>query len=51
MLDINELRADKGGNPDKVRESQRRRHASVDLVEEVIELDRQWVKCRCMNLK
>ena len=31
-LDINMLRADRGGDPEKVRESQRRRFASVELV-------------------
>jgi len=44
MLDINEFRVDKGGNPERIRESQRRRHANVALVDEVIELDQQWVK-------
>ena len=48
MLDINEFREDKGGNPEKIRESQRRRHASVELVDEIIELDRSWVK-RTLN--
>jgi hypothetical protein len=44
-IDINLLREEKGGNPEIVRESQRRRHASVELVDEVIELDRQWRAC------
>ncbi|EPS69221.1 hypothetical protein M569_05545, partial [Genlisea aurea] len=42
MLDINLFREEKGGNPEKIRESQRRRFASVDIVDEVIELDRAW---------
>lgn len=42
MLDINLLRVDKGGNPDLVRESQRKRFASVELVDEVIALDQAW---------
>jgi len=42
MLDILLFREDKGGNPDLIRESQRRRHDSVELVDEVIELDRVW---------
>ncbi|KAL6560642.1 hypothetical protein OROGR_004201 [Orobanche gracilis] len=41
MLDINLFREEKGGNPDKIRESQRRRFANLDLVDEVrqFELD------------
>jgi hypothetical protein len=42
MLDINLFRADKGGNPDIIRESQRSRFAPVELVDEVIALDKAW---------
>eukprot|EP01122_Echinamoeba_exundans_P003217 TRINITY_DN13346_c0_g1_i1.p1 TRINITY_DN13346_c0_g1~~TRINITY_DN13346_c0_g1_i1.p1 ORF type:complete len:462 (+),score=161.78 TRINITY_DN13346_c0_g1_i1:28-1386(+) len=42
-MDINLFRVDKGGNPDLIRESQRRRYAKVELVDEVIALDRTWV--------
>ncbi|KAK9828382.1 hypothetical protein WJX81_002118 [Elliptochloris bilobata] len=42
MLDINDLREAKGGNPELARESQRRRFANVPLVDEVIEQDNQW---------
>lgn len=42
MLDINLFREEKGGNPEKLRESQRRRFANVDLVDEVIQLDQVW---------
>ena len=38
MLDVFDLLADKGGSPEKVRESQRKRYASVELVDEVIAL-------------
>lgn len=34
--------AEKGGNPELVRESQRRRFADPKVVDEVIELDGQW---------
>ncbi|XP_059648537.1 serine--tRNA ligase [Cornus florida] len=44
MLDINLFRVDKGQNPEIIRESQRRRFADVDLVDEVIRLDEQWRK-------
>ncbi|KAL7107939.1 hypothetical protein ACP275_06G085100 [Erythranthe tilingii] len=42
MLDINLFREEKGGNPEKIRESQRRRFGNVNLVDEVIELDKAW---------
>ncbi|KAL1549674.1 serine--tRNA ligase [Salvia divinorum] len=42
MLDINLFREEKGGNPEKIRESQRRRFADVKIVDEVIELDKAW---------
>ncbi|KMU82950.1 seryl-tRNA synthetase [Coccidioides immitis H538.4] len=38
MLDIADLIADRGGDPKKVKESQRRRFASEELVDEVISL-------------
>lgn len=34
-IDINLLREDRGGNPALVKESQRRRFASVELVDQV----------------
>ena len=42
MLDINLFRTEKGGDPEIVKESQRRRYAPVELVDKVIELDVQW---------
>ena len=38
MLDINDFIAQRGGDPDKIRESQRRRGASVEVVDQVIAL-------------
>ncbi|KAJ3020023.1 Cytosolic seryl-tRNA synthetase [Thoreauomyces humboldtii] len=48
MIDINLLRTDKGGNPDLVKESQRKRGGdkAVALVDEVIALDDDWKKAR-----
>lgn len=48
-LDINVLRAEKGGNPDLIKESQRRRNPqnpdeAVAKVDKVIELDEAWRK-------
>jgi len=42
MLDILLFRQDQGGNPELVRESQRRRYASVEAVDKVIELDKAY---------
>jgi seryl-tRNA synthetase len=41
-LDINMFRADRGGDPDKIRESQRRRFKPVELVDEIIAKDNEW---------
>ncbi|CAK9784255.1 serine-tRNA ligase [Cutaneotrichosporon oleaginosum] len=38
MIDLLHFQADKGGNPEIVRESQRKRGAPVELVDEVIEI-------------
>eukprot|EP00887_Chlorella_sp_A99_P003561 scaffold7.g3561.t1 len=46
MLDINLFRTDKGGDPEIVRESQRRRFADVGLVDRVLELDAKWRESR-----
>lgn len=46
MLDINLLRVEKGGNPEIVRESQRKRGSNVALVDEIIALDKDWVTGR-----
>jgi seryl-tRNA synthetase len=43
-MDINLFRKEKGGNPDLIRESQRRRYKPVELVDEVISLDEEWRK-------
>jgi seryl-tRNA synthetase len=44
MIDINLLRIDKGGDPQKVRDSQAKRNASVELVDRTIALDNAWIK-------
>lgn len=43
-IDILDLITEKGGNPELVRESQRKRGESVELVDEVIEMYKTWVK-------
>ena len=46
VLDINSLIVEKGGDPELIRESQRRRFADVTLVDKVIELQSQWRSAR-----
>jgi seryl-tRNA synthetase len=46
MLDINLFRIEKGGNPELVRESQRKRFSSVEIVDEIITLDQAWIRHR-----
>ncbi|KAK7749888.1 Cytosolic seryl-tRNA synthetase [Cytospora paraplurivora] len=38
MLDVNDFITERGGNPEKIKESQRRRGASVEIVDEIIAL-------------
>ncbi|KAJ3302495.1 Cytosolic seryl-tRNA synthetase [Kappamyces sp. JEL0829] len=48
MIDINLLRADKGGNPEAVKASQRKRggEKAAELVDQVIALDNEWKAAR-----
>ena len=39
VLDVKDFITEQGGNPEKIRESQRRRFDSVEIVDEIIE---QW---------
>ncbi|KAJ2900192.1 Cytosolic seryl-tRNA synthetase [Zalerion maritima] len=36
MLDVTDFITERGGDPEKIRESQRRRHANVEVVDEII---------------
>ncbi len=38
MLDVVDFISERGGNPEAIRESQRRRFANVEIVDEVIAL-------------
>ena len=38
MLDVTDFVLEKGGNPNKIRESQRRRHAPEAIVDDVLAL-------------
>lgn len=44
VLDIELFRADKGGDPEKVRDSQRKRYKDTTLVDRVVDADNKWRK-------
>ncbi|KAL7748398.1 Cytosolic seryl-tRNA synthetase [Sorochytrium milnesiophthora] len=46
MIDINLLRADKGGNPDLVRASCKKRGQDPKVVDDIIALDNEWKSAR-----
>lgn len=46
VLDLDLFREDKGGDPEKVRESQRKRFKDPSYVDKVIEADTKWRKLR-----
>ena len=41
-LDINLFRDEKGGDVKSIKKSQLARNASVELIDEIIELDKSW---------
>lgn len=45
-IGIDVFRADKGGDPELVRESERRRFRGPKFVDEVLEFDQQWIKSK-----
>ena len=44
VLDIDNFRLEKGGNPDKIRENQKKRFADVSMVDKIVEADEKWRK-------
>ena len=46
VLDLDHFREDKGYNPEKIRENQRRRFKDVTLVDTVITRDKSWRQLR-----
>jgi hypothetical protein len=50
MLDINDFIAERGGDVKKIKESQRRRHAPEEVVDEVIALFEDHRKCRSSHV-
>lgn len=45
MLDINLLLEERGGNPEMVKESQKRRGGSVEIIDEIIAEYKEWTTC------
>jgi len=41
-LDINDFRAEKGGNPELIRDTVRKRFKDPKIVDEIIESDVKW---------
>lgn len=48
-LDILSFIDNKGGNAEEIRESQRKRGHSVELVDEIIQMYTDWVKSAFMS--
>ncbi|XP_060930309.1 serine--tRNA ligase, cytoplasmic [Limanda limanda] len=46
VLDLDLFRTDKGGDPEAVREIQRKRFKDVSLVDKLVAADTEWRKCR-----
>ncbi|KOB66521.1 Seryl-tRNA synthetase [Operophtera brumata] len=46
VLDLDLFRADKDGDPDKIRENQRKRYKDVALVDTVVDQDTLWRRLR-----
>ena len=47
VLDLDQFRTDKGGDPELIRETQRKRFKDVTLVDKLIAADTEWRKCKC----
>lgn len=46
VLDLDLFRTDKGGDPEIIRETQRKRFKDVTLVDKLVNADSEWRKCR-----
>lgn len=49
VLDLDLFREDKGGNPELVRETQRKRFKDTGLVDSLLRSDAAWRKCESLN--
>lgn len=50
-LDLTQFIDSKGGNAEEIRESQRKRGHSVELVDEIIQMYADWVKSMPLSFK
>jgi len=50
VLDIDEFRTEKGGNPDKIRENQRKRYCDVSMVDKIVKLMKNGGKLVLMRI-
>ena len=50
VLDLDQFRTDKGGDPELIRETQRKRFKDVSLVDKLIAADTEWRKCKCQTI-
>ena len=46
MLDLDLFRTDKGGDPETIRETQRKRFKDATLVDKLVAADTDWRKCK-----
>lgn len=46
VLDLDLFRTDKGGDPEIIRETQRKRFKDVALVDKLVLADTEWRKCK-----
>lgn len=49
VLDLDLFRVDKGGDPEKIRELQRKRYKKPELVDQILEVDEKWRKLRFLG--
>ena len=49
VLDIDEFRPEKGGNPQKIRDNQKKRFCNVEMVDKIINKDESWRKGKTIN--
>ena len=45
VLDLDLFRPDKGGNPDAIKENQKKRFKDLGMIDKITELDGKWRKC------
>ena len=49
VLDLDLFRADKGGDPEKMRELQRKRYKKPEVVDKILEADEKWRRHRFLG--